>query len=232
MNSATKQPLLPTDKNIWVIIPGLNEAAHLKQALTEVRKYTPNIIFVDDGSSDNSSTVAQSCGVRTLKHRINLGKGAALRTGCDYAFQKLAATAVIFFDADLQHKADELPLFFHQLSAGANVIFGQRAMGAEMPLIRIMGNRVLSFLVLLFFHQYVPDIPCGFKAMTKQTFDQLKLTNSDYGIELEIAAKVAHQKIPFTTVEISTVYHEMNRGMTFLDGIKVVWYLLRLRFNL
>jgi glycosyltransferase involved in cell wall biosynthesis len=87
----------------WIIIPGYNEEKYLKKVFDKVRKHTANIIFVDDGSSDKTSAIAKKYTRHVLRHMTNLGKGAALKTGCEYAFKKIKADRVIFLDSDDQH---------------------------------------------------------------------------------------------------------------------------------
>ncbi len=117
-------------KNIWVVIPGYNEATYIGRVLKKAKKITPNLIFVDDGSTDRSAAIARKYTPHVLKHKINLGKGAALRTGCDYAFGKLKAVAIVIMDADDQHDPSELPLFFVKFNQGFDVVFGVRSIMA------------------------------------------------------------------------------------------------------
>ncbi|MBD3279116.1 MAG: glycosyltransferase [Candidatus Pacebacteria bacterium] len=218
--------------DIWLVIPGYNESQYLDRVLQQVKKQTQNIIYVDDGSSDRSVKIAQKQLQHVLAHQVNLGKGAALKTGCEYAFKELNAQAVILMDSDDQHQAAELTLFFKEFAKGRQLIFGERAIDHRMPLIRVMGNRLVSVVILLLFGNYIPDIPCGFQAFSKQVYQQLAWEASGYEVELEIAAKTAKLKIPFVTVGIETIYHDLDRGMTLLDTIKIVAYLINLRFKI
>jgi glycosyltransferase involved in cell wall biosynthesis len=104
-------------KNIWVIIPGFNEARYLTKVLDKTIKFHQNIIFVDDGSSDNTASIASKKIKQVLVHDVNLGKGAALKTGCDYAFSHLKAKAVILMDSDNQHDPQVTKLSPKKLTA-------------------------------------------------------------------------------------------------------------------
>jgi len=219
-------------EDIWIIVPVYNEAKYLAKVLTKLSQITSNYIVVDDGSKDKSVEIAKSFTKEVLVHKLNLGKGGALRTGSDYAFDHLGAKAVIFIDSDDQHDPKELELFFDQFENGAKVIFGERKMDSKMPLVRIIGNRFASVLVYFFFGSYVPDIPSGYKAITKQAYQKIRWQESGYGVELEIAARVAKYKIPFRVVPISTIYHDMDRGMTVLDVIKVFLKLINLKITI
>ena len=86
-----------------VIIPVYNEENNIVDVIKKVREYTPNIIVVDDGSEDNTAKKAKEAGAVVLKHIINMGKGTAARTGCDYAHQ-LKIEQIVLIDGDGQHE--------------------------------------------------------------------------------------------------------------------------------
>lgn len=220
-----------TKANTWVIIPGYNEAKYLANVLKKTIKITNNLIYVDDGSSDKSAQIAKHYTADVLRHEINLGKGAALKTGCDYAFSKKNAAAVIFMDSDDQHEPADIHKFYHAFKTH-QMIFGERSLNHKMPLIRIIGNRLASVLILTLFGEYIPDIPSGYKGLSKKIYQQIKWSSADYAVELEIAAIVAKNKIPYLTVPIETIYHDLDRGMTFLDTIKMLSKIMSWRLTL
>lgn len=218
--------------DIWLVVPVFNESKYLDKVLQKISKITNNYVIVDDGSSDQSVEIAKQHTKEVLVHKMNLGKGSALKTGSDYAFKYLDAHAVIFIDSDDQHDPKELKYFYEEFSKGSEVVFGERKMDSKMPLIRIIGNRFASVLVYFFFGSYVPDIPSGFKAISKKAFEKIRWQETGYGVELEIAARVAKYKIPFSVVPISTIYHDMDRGMTLLDAFQICFKLLNLKITI
>ncbi len=217
---------------VCVILPAFNEASYIGKVLKSLQDTSFSYVVVDDGSTDCTSLIAARYCSNVLIHRVNLGKGAALKTGCDFAFKQLDAKAVIFMDSDAQHKVEELDKFYTELKRGENLIFGVREFGRTMPLIRIIGNRLGSYIVLLLFGQYIPDIPSGFKAMTKSMYKRLSLRSTDYGIELEIAAKTAKYSLPFISVPVTTIYHEMDRGMSMLEVSKMIINVISFKLSL
>lgn len=218
-------------KNTWVIIPGLNEEKYIATVLKKVRKHTDNIIVVDDGSQDKMPLIAKRYTPHVLLHAVNLGKGAALKTGCEYAFQSLGADAVIFMDSDDQHDPEELQLFYDALLT-ADIVFGIRSFDEKMPLFRILMNRLASFVIFVLFGSYIPDIPSGYKALTKKAYKKLAWNATDYAVEMEITARAAKYKIPFKTVPITTIYHDFERGMTILDSLRMITKILSWRISL
>jgi len=206
----------------WIVIPAYNEEKYIDCVLKKVAKFSKNIVVVDDGSADNTAVIAQKYCSHVLVHKVNLGKGAALKTGCEYAFQKLGAKAVILMDSDDQHDPAKLPEFFQHLKDGSRVVLGERAMNFQMPLIKIIGNRFSSILVLVLFGVYIPDIPSGYKAFTKKAYQKIKWHSSGYEAEVEIAARIAKNKLAFTTITIPTIYHDTDKGMTLLDTFEMI----------
>ncbi|MFH2118135.1 MAG: glycosyltransferase family 2 protein, partial [Candidatus Paceibacterota bacterium] len=202
----------------WIVMPGFNEAKYLNQALKKTLKFTKNIIYVDDGSRDSSVKIAQKNLKHVLVHEVNLGKGAALKTGCDYAFSQLKAKVVILMDADDQHDPAELPLFQERLTQGAPVVLGARSLFSTMPLMRKLGNAFVSGVVLVLFWRYIPDILSGYKAFTKKAYQQIRWNAADYSVELEIASKIAKHKLDFALVSIKTIYHDQDKGMSVIDA--------------
>ncbi len=216
------------DSNVWVIIPAYNEEKYIGDVLRKLKKYWKNIVVVDDGSSDGTFEAASTVCQHTLQHTLNLGKGAALKTGCEYAFKKLRAESVIFFDADDQHDPRLISIFAQELKIHA-VVLGVRAFDNRMPLLRILLNRIGSVLVLLLFGKYIPDIPCGYKALSKRAYSVIQWKSLDYAVEMEIAAMIAKYKLNFVTISIPTIYHDLDRGMNLLDTLAVVRQLLEWR---
>lgn len=218
-------------EDIWVVIPGMNEEKYVATVLKKVSKQTRNIIFIDDGSVDKTAKIAQKYTDHILSHAINLGKGAALKTGCEYAFKKIHAKAVIFMDSDDQHDPEELPLFFKALQE-YHVVFGVRSFDDHMPLVRIIGNRLASVTIYFLFGSYIPDIPSGYKALTNTAYKDLEWSSSDYSVEMEIAARTAKKRIKYTVVQIKTIYHDLIRGMTILDTLRMIGKIISWRVSL
>lgn len=218
--------------NTYVIIPGYNEEKYIGKVAARVLEQTSKVIFVDDGSKDKTAEIAKKYFKHVLVHPINMGKGAALKTGCEYAFNELGADAVIFMDADDQHDPVEIPRFEKSLKEGNRVVFGTRNLGVDMPLMRLVGNKLASVFTGLVFGAFIPDIPSGYKALTKDAYEILKWDSTGYEVEMEIAAKVGKCKLPYALLPIKTIYHDKDKGMSVLDGLQIfmrmpIWRLNR-----
>ena len=219
---ATKQKTFPAD--IWIVMPGFNESKYVAKVLKKVKKYTSNIVFVDDGSSDSTTKEALSVIEHVLRHELNLGKGAALRTGCEYAFGFLNASAVILMDSDDQHNPAELANFIGELSeTKADIVFGARDMTSKMPFMKRLFNTAASlFVSVLFAAPLIPDIPSGYKAFTKKAYKRIQWDSLGYQVEMEIACKVSKYHLPFSAITIDTIYHDHDKGMTVLNTLDII----------
>lgn len=215
---------------IVVVVPAFNESRYIGRFLDSLLTITKNVVVVNDGSRDKTQEIVESRRVKCLTHMVNLGKGSALKTGCDYAFVH-GADAVIIMDGDGQHSTSDLVQFTRALKSGSEIVLGVRSMDAKMPLARMLGNKGLSIIINLFFHQYITDIPSGYKAFTKRAYRQLLWHSSGYEVEAELAVRIAKSKLPYVEVPISTVYHDKDYGFNLLDAwgilIKIPYWLWR-----
>lgn len=206
----------------FIIVPAYNEAKYLGRFLDKLLSVTKSIIVVDDGSQDKTTAIAKGRGVFCLTHAVNLGKGAALKTGCDYAFKQLHAGAVIIMDGDDQHEVGDIASFTRELKRGADIILGVRNMDAKMPLGRVLGNKGVSILINLLFHRYIADIPSGYKAFTARAYRTIRWQSAGYEVETEIAVRLAKSKLAYTEVPIATVYHDKQYGFSPLDAAHIL----------
>jgi glycosyltransferase involved in cell wall biosynthesis len=219
---------------ILIVVPLYNEEKHISKVLRSLLPYKLPVIVVDDGSNDSSRIRVQNLklkNVTLLEHKINLGKGAAMKTGADYAFGH-GADAVIFMDADGQHEAEDLPKFVNALESGNfEVVFGTRNYSYGVPLVRFLGNKFASVMMGLFFGVYVSDVVCGYKGMTKAAYKKLRWGSSGYGVEAEIVARLGKNKLDFCEVPVETIYHDKTKGVTILDAIGILGDVLKWKLS-
>lgn len=223
------------DMNISIVIPLYNEEKYISEVLNSLKKYKLQIIVVDDGSTDNSKLKVNGLKLRNLtllEHKINLGKGAAMKTGADYAFEN-GADAVIFMDSDRQHEASDIAKFTKALeSEKYDIVFGTRNYSYGVPLIRFLGNKFASLLLVLMFNVFITDVLCGFKGITKEGYKKLRWTSSGYGVETEIVARVGKNKLKFLELPIQTIYHDKHKGVTILDALGILGQVIVWRFSI
>ncbi len=217
--------------NIWIVVPAYNEEKTIRRFLKDIKKINYPVVIIDDGSLDKTRQALKSKKLTVLHHKVNLGKGAAMRTGAEYAFEN-NAKAVIFMDSDGQHKIEDLQKFIDVLKKRKyDVIIGERNLTEGVPFVRFMGNKIGSLLVQMLFGIRVNDLLCGYRALTKKGYENLNLSSTGYGIETEMIAKVGMYKIKFCTVPVKTVYYDKYKGVSILDAFKVLFDVIAWRFR-
>lgn len=217
---------------IMIVIPAHNEAERIGAVLKDLIKIKMPIIVVDDGSSDKTYEVAQKYGVKLLKHKINLGKGAALKTGCDIAFSS-GAEGVIIMDSDGQHKVEDLFKFIDGLEEkNYEIIFGSRNLNFGVPFVRFMGNKFASVLVSFLFGIYVSDLICGYRAFTKNGYEKLRWQSSGYGVETEMVVRAGKLGLKYGEIPVKTIYLDKFKGVTILDALGILFNVLKWRIEI
>ncbi len=215
---------------LWVIIPAYNEGSRIKEVIKAVSKHSKNVVVVDDGSSDNTYEIASMHDVTILKHIVNMGKGAALKTGCDFAFRN-GAEIMIVVDADGQHQPDDIPRFMDEIKKGNKVVFGYREGLEKMPSILRLGNEFITLMIRWLYGLTLRDTQCGYRAFTASAYRNIRWKASDYSMESEMIANLGKNKMPYSEMPIPTIYHDTYKGTTVKDGIKIVINLIMWRFT-
>lgn len=217
--------------NNVVVIPAYNESKRIGLVLDNVKKYCENIIVVDDGSEDNTYAIAVAKGVSVLKHITNLGKGAALKTGCDYAIHN-GFENIIVMDSDGQHDATLIPKFFSELEKFQLVLGYRKNIKKNMPLFKRLGNLVINSSTSLLYGTIFKDSQSGYRAFTKEAYEKIRWDSTDYSMESEMLARAVKRNIPYIEIPIPTIYLEKYKGTSILDGIKIVVNLIKWRVYL
>ncbi|MEJ2721468.1 MAG: glycosyltransferase family 2 protein [bacterium] len=194
-----------------VVIPSYNADRHLAGVVERTARYVPlsQIIVVDDGSTDATLETAERSGAVVIRHPVNRGKGAALKTGLSKAVEMNLAFAITL-DADGQHNPDEIPKFLErELDTGADIIVGNRmADRKNMPADRVFANRATSFFVSLRTGIKIPDSQNGYRLIRTSLFETLlpRLKAVKYEAESEILIKAAKAGARIASVPVETIY--------------------------
>lgn len=212
-----------------VIIPAYNEEKRIGKVLETTKKYAKSIIVVDDGSSDKTASAVRRHNVLCLRHKTNLGQGAALKTGIEAAWI-MGYDIVLTLDADGQHESKEIPNFIKKIKEGNNIVFGSRNWSNGVPFVRFLGNKFASVLINLLFGIYLSDITCGYMAMTKIAYKKIYWESSRYGAQTEIVAKTGKYKLKFAEIPVNIIYLDKYKGVTILDAISVLPSVIKWRF--
>jgi len=216
-------------------VPAYNAATHIEEVLASIKRYIPprNIIVVDDGSTDDTASVAERSGVLVVRHEVNRGKGGAIRTAVERLSTLSDIDAVVMLDADGQHDPQEIPRFAEEFMKGTtDIIVGNRmAARGAMPAIRVLTNRLTSAIVSLRAGQRIPDSQNGYRLVRASLIRRLDLVTSRYEIDSELIIKACHAGGRASSIPVSTIYgSEKSAIRPFHDSIRFIALVMRSLF--
>jgi len=215
--------------NICVIIPTFNEAKNIASIIKKLKNYNLEVLVIDDGSKDNTAEIAMSYGAKVIKNLKNLGKGASLIKGFNYAL-KNNFDAVITMDGDGQHLPEDVPKFIQRAEQSESSIFIGNRMSDfySMPLVRKLTNRIMSFFISLIIKQKVPDTQCGFKLIKRNFLEKLTLDTKHYETESEILIKTRKLGYKIESIPIRCIYLSKKSQINpVLDTIRFIRFIIR-----
>lgn len=225
-----------------VLIPVYNEASTIREVLRKVRlvDLEKEIIIINDGSTDETAEILElekQNPITTIHNSlINIGKGAGVRIGLEYA----KGDIVIVQDADLELDPKEYPLLIEPILQGqTQVVYGSRFLNRN-PIklffhwrIQYLSNLFLTSLTNLLFGSKLTDMETAYKVISRDVLDQIRLESLGFEIEPELTAKLLRlgQKI----VEVSIAYHprtnQEGKKIRWVDGFRAIFSLLKYRFQ-
>ncbi|MSO96584.1 MAG: glycosyltransferase family 2 protein [Thermoleophilia bacterium] len=225
---------------LTILMPVFNECSTIERAIAdalgaELPVATRQLVIIDDGSTDGTrewlGEASLPDNVEVVLHPKNRGKGAALRTGLDYAQGTYSAV----LDADLEYAAADLGPVLEPLLAGrARVVFGTRAWTSQSSFSfwYVMGNKSVTMATNVLYNCWISDVMTCHKAMRTELFKSLSLRERGFAIEPEIAARVLQSGERIFEVPIGYAARSRDEGkkLTAMDGIRVLRTLVRCRF--
>ena len=216
---------LSTD--IFVIIPCYNEAAVIRNTVIEVLRHGYNVVIIDDSSKDNSKNELKGLPVYYLRHRVNLGQGAALQTGIDFALKK-GAKYFVTFDADGQHDSDDIPGMIALLEKEkADIVFGSRFLpGAKTNVSRSRSFALNLGRYINYFTSGIllSDSFNGMRIFSKPAAEKIKLTENRMSHPAQLLMLTAAGKLKYAEYPVAIHYSDYSKkkGLKNKDGIKIL----------
>jgi glycosyltransferase involved in cell wall biosynthesis len=188
-----------------VVFPCFNEGATIAGLVRQVRQLVPTVVVVDDGSTDDTSIRAAAGGTTLIKHAVNRGKGAALKTGLAAALKGGFEWAVTM-DGDGQHKPEDLLAFMQCAErTGAQLVIGNRMHKAQaIPWLRRHVNRWMSRRISRRAGQVLADSQCGFRLVNLKAWAGLRLETDHFEFESEmlLAFVRAGHRVEFVPIQV------------------------------
>jgi glycosyltransferase involved in cell wall biosynthesis len=224
-----------------IVVPCFNEEKTLEKIIYQVLKSNINIhevIIVDDCSNDNSKKIAQQLSednniIKLISHDVNLGKGAALRSG----FEKASGDVIIIQDSDLEYDPSELVKLIQPFEKyQADVVYGSRFLGGDFVRLHFfwhyLANKLLTFLCNCFTNLNMTDMETGYKLIKKNKLDQINLKETSFGIEPELTIKLSKLNSVFYEVPISYNGRSYDEGkkIGLKDAFRAIYCIVKYKF--
>ncbi|HJX05860.1 MAG TPA: glycosyltransferase family 2 protein [Candidatus Nanoarchaeia archaeon] len=211
-----------TNKKIFFVIPALNEQKSIVRVVSELKKAGYDyIVVVDDGSTDNTYAEAKKQGVVVLRHIINRGQGASLRTGIDYAL-KNGAEYIVTFDSDGQHRVEDLPAMLEPVVSGkVDVTIGSRFIKhTEVPLDRRILLKGSVLVQWVFYGIKLSDAHNGFRVLSRKAAEQIRIESNRMEHASEILEEIVKKRIKYQEVPVTIRYtgYSMKKGHGSFGG--------------
>jgi glycosyltransferase involved in cell wall biosynthesis len=211
----------------WLIVPLYNEGSVVRNVIEDARKTFEHIVCVDDGSSDNSVAEARAGGAVVVKHPVNLGQGAALQTGIEYALLQPDADYFVTFDSDGQHRVEDALAMVKTLDAGnVDIVIGSRFLDKRTQMGRLK-KVVLKIAVLLgnlTSGVKLTDAHNGLRALNRHAASAIRITQNRMAHASEIVSEIGKKKLRYRELPVHVIYTDYSRskGQSIWNSINIL----------
>lgn len=217
-------------RSLWIVVPAYNEAKAIRTVVSSLRSQGYPVVVVDDGSADDTAGVARDAGAIVLRHLLNLGQGGALQTGITFCLES-GARYICTFDADGQHRAEDIGGMWERLVAGGfDIVLGSRFLGDArgIPLSRTLLLKAAVLFTRLHSGLKLTDAHNGLRVMTAEAAARLKLKQMGMAHASEIIDQIAKLGLRYCEAPVSVIYTEYSKakGQSALESIRILMDLI------
>ena len=215
--------------DVWIVVPAFNEAAVIGEVIADLRSVFDHVVCVDDGSTDDTGEIALRAGAHLVRHPINMGQGAAIQTGVEYARKQPGANVFATFDADGQHRIKDVAAMIDRLAVGdVDVVIGTRFGrndGSRPPLLKRIVLRTAARLSRRGRRLGLTDTNNGLRVFNKTVADGLDITMSGMSHANEIVMMIAENNWRVVEQPVEVLYTEYSRskGQPLLNGVNIIF---------
>lgn len=211
----------------WVVIPVYNEEKVIGDVVAGVRTAFAQVVCVDDGSTDRSAEVAAKAGARVVRHPVNIGQGAALQTGFEYALADPSMQFVVTFDADGQHQISDAVGMVERLRAGeADVVFGSRFLDerSNPTFAKKMVLRAAVGYTNMTTRTKLTDAHNGLRAIRRPVVEKIDITQNRMAHASELVAQIGALKVSYVEHPVHILYTDYSKakGQSLWNSINIL----------
>lgn len=211
----------------WIVMPVYNEGQVVGEVLENLRKTFSHVVCIDDGSSDDSARICRAAGAVVVSHPINLGQGAALQTGFEYALQDPDMDCVVTFDSDGQHRVVDAYDMVQRIRSGeADVVLGSRFLDdrTQVSKLKRLVLRTAAFVSKFTTGMDLSDAHNGLRAIDRETLSQIDLKQNRMAHASEIVNQFAEIKPHWVEHPVEIIYtdYSKGKGQSLLNGVNIL----------
>jgi polyprenyl-phospho-N-acetylgalactosaminyl synthase len=215
------------NEEVWLVVPLFNEAQVIGDVVRSAREVFPNVVCVDDGSADDSAAEAARAGAVVVRHPVNLGQGAALQTGFDYALSDPGMRWVVTFDADGQHQIDDVVAMLDLARTDdLDVVFGSRFLDdrTEAGFAKKLVLRTAVAYTNLTTKTRLTDAHNGLRLISRDVVSRLDITQNRMAHASELVAQIGGMKVRYAESPVHILYTDYSRskGQSLWNAVNIL----------
>lgn len=216
--------------SVWIVIPAFNEGAVIGDVARSVLERYSNVVVVDDGSKDETWRIARDAGAAVVRHPINLGQGAALQTGVEYAVLR-GADLIVTFDGDGQHQVDDIATMIREIQrTNSDVALGSRFLGRTvgLPWARRLVLKAAVVFTWVTTGLKLTDAHNGLRVLSRNAVKKLEMYQDGMAHASEIISNIASNHLRFVEVPVTIVYteHSLRKGQKLSNLFSIIGEIL------
>ncbi|MBK0421633.1 glycosyltransferase family 2 protein [Leucobacter sp. CSA2] len=216
----------PRQADTWVVIPLYNEAQVIGGVVEELIPFFSNVVCIDDGSRDGSGDIARAAGAKLVRHPINLGQGAALQTGFEYALER-GARYVVTFDADGQHRVvDALEMLRRARDEDLAIVYGSRFLDdrTNPGALKKIVLKTAVWVTNITTRTRLTDAHNGLRVIREDALRQIKLRQDRMAHGTEIVVQLGRTGLPYAEQPVEVIYTDYSKakGQSLLNSVNIL----------
>jgi len=217
----------PGADTTWFVVPLFNEGQVVGDVIRDLRTRYPLVVAVDDGSQDDSAAIAARAGAAVVRHPFNMGQGAALKTGIDYALRDPGMRQIVTFDSDGQHQVDDAAAMIAMRDAeGVDIVLGSRFLDSRTKpgLLKRIVLRGAVWYTNLTSGVKLTDAHNGLRVIGREACEKIAIEQNRMAHASEIVEEIGRHKFTVREHPVHILYTDYSRskGQSMLNSVNIV----------